>query len=201
MPLAHSSLSPFLPATKRISLEFPNGRICIRSRRSRDVSDCRRQCGGGGGRVVFGRLPHLSWSLPDSLSLPLPLSVSKQDFREFRPSPSLTLSHFLPPLLSSLLFSHFPFAFRAPPRERERAFLLLNCFSLSLARPPLSLSLAHFALNVPNSRENGRAIETAQQKKVIIKLAPKMTLTGVGRQDGRTPSRTPSLFGPFLTSS
>ena len=173
MPLAHSSLSPFLPATKRISLEFPNGRICIRSRRSRDVSDCRRQCGGGGGgRVVFGRLPHLSWSLPDSLSLPLPLSVSKQDFREFRPSPSLPF-----PLCAALL--PFPICIPSPA---ERAFLLLNCFSLS--GPSVALSLAHFALNVPNSRENGRAIETAQQKKVIIKLAPKMTLAGVGRQAG-----------------
>ena len=90
-------------------------------------------------------------------------------------------SHFL----SVLLFSHFPFAFRARPR---------GLFCSSIVSPSLARrSLAHFALNVPNSRENGRAIETAQQKKVIIKLAPKMTLAGVGRQAVRTPSLPPFL--------
>ena len=122
------------------------------------------------------RLPHLSWSLPVpsrlSLSLSLSLSQCQNKISEFRPSRSLTF----PP---SSLFSHFPFAFRL------RAFLLLNCFSLSLS--------LFSALNVPNSRENGRAIETAQQKKVIIKLAPKMTLAG--RTDPLLPSAP--LFGPF----
>ena len=123
-------------------------------------------------------------------SVPLPLSVSKQDFREFRPSPSLTLSHFLPPLSPLRCSSPISHLHSEPHREREeRAFFAPQLF--------LPLWLAHFALNVPNSRENGRAIETAQQKKVIIKLAPKMTLTGVGRQD----PFAPSLFGPFFTSS
>ena len=126
------------------------------------------------------RLPHLSWSLPDSLSL----SVSKQDFRVS--SISLTHSHFLPRLLSSsLLLSHFPFAFRADGEGFFAPQLFL----------PLSLSLLS-ALNVPNSRENGRAIETAQQKKVIIKLAPKMTLAGAGV--GRTPCLPPNSLPPSL---
>ena len=132
---ARMSLSPSLPATKRISLEFPNGRICIRSRRSRDVSDCRRQCGGGGdagggGRVVFGRLPHLSWSLPDSLSPSPSLSV-KTRFQRVS-TISLTLSHFLPPFSPLHCSSPISHLHSEPHRERERAFLLLNCFSLSL---------------------------------------------------------------------
>ena len=132
VPLAHSSLSPFLPATKRISLEFPNGRICIRSRRSRDVSDCRRQCGGGGGRVVFGRLPHLSWSLPDSLSPSPSLSVKTR----FQRVSTISLTS-ISSLLSVLLFSHFPFAFRARPR----GLFCSSIVSPSLARPSLSRSL------------------------------------------------------------
>ena len=133
--LDHPPIRQFLPATKRISLEFPNGRICIRSRRSRDVSDCRRQCGGGG-RVVFGRLPHLSWSLPDSLSPSPSLSVKTR----FQRVSTISLTP-ISSLLSVLLFSHFPFAFRAPPREGERGLFCSSIVSPSLSRPSLSRSL------------------------------------------------------------
>ena len=133
-----SPIPPFVPATKRISLEFPNGRICIRSRRSRDVSDCRRQCGGG--RVVFGRLPHLSWSLPDSLSPSPSLSVKTR----FQRVSTISLTHSIPFPPSSPLFTAllpFPICIPSPTeRERKRAFLLLNCFSLSLW--PVRRSLA-----------------------------------------------------------
>ena len=72
---------------------------------------------------------------------------------------------------SSLLFSSpLPFPICIPSRRR-------GLFCSPIVSPSLSLLSA---LNVPNSRENGRAIETAQQKKVIIKLAHKMTLAGAG---------------------
>ena len=123
------------------------------------------------------RLPHLSWSLPvpSRLSLSLSLSVSKQDFRVS----TISLTHI------SSLFPLLPFPICIPTEGFFAPQLFLS----------LSLSLSLFsALNVPNSRENGRAIETAQQKKVIIKLAPKMTLGG--RTDPFLPSAVP-LFGPF----
>ena len=98
-------------------------------------------------------------------------------------------------LLSSPLHCSSPISHlhSEPHRERERRLFCSSIVSPSLSGPSVALSLAHFALNVPNSRENGRAIETAQQKKVIIKLALKMTLTGVGRQAGPLHALPPFL--------
>ena len=141
VPHAHAShyppIPPFLPATKRISLEFPNGRICIRSRRSRDVSDCRRQCGGG--RVVFGRLPHLSWSLPDSLSPSPSLSVKTR----FQRVSTISLTHSIPfppssPLHCSSPISHLH---SEPHREREGFFAPQLFLPLWPVRRSLSRSL------------------------------------------------------------